>query len=223
MRRFLLPLFFLLAGLGAHAQGYLGVNAGGILGRTGEAQLIMYPKNEDWISFHVGGGYTAPGPFFFDKRDECLRNFFNHGWHVKAGFRNGITADLRRNHFFWGMSAIYSRTKERARQTYCDSLLENDVVIKHQVPTLGLALNGGWSWNVFRGKTAWDRLIIDFGMQVGTKVWVGEEFLSERNHVSGMGFGPIPFRRLHLEPMLMARYELWHGRYGSYKGRTVRH
>lgn len=221
-QRFIL-LFCLMGGTALSAQIYLGANGGGILGRTGDVQMLFYPKNEDWLSFTGGGGYTAPGPFFFDKRSECLRNFFNHGWHLRAGIRNGITADLRRNHFFWGLQAVYSRNRESARFTYCDSLLENDLIYKNRYTVISAAANFGWTWNVFRKKTVWDKLFIDMGFQIGTPIFRSGESLSERSYISGMGFGPFPFRSLHMEPLLMARYEIWHGRYGYRKAREIRH
>ncbi|MBL0020604.1 MAG: hypothetical protein IPP17_30270 [Bacteroidetes bacterium] len=107
--------------LGNEASGQLfaGYNAGPILGRTLDAGLLYYPKNEDWIAVAFSGGYTFQGPMYFARREaECLKQFKNGGWHMRLGLRNGLTTDHHSNHPWWGLDLIYSPPKRKRQNQY---------------------------------------------------------------------------------------------------------
>ncbi len=206
-----------------NAQLFAGYNAGPILGRTLDAGLLYYPKNEDWIAVSFSGGYTFHGPLYFARREaECLKQFKNGGWHMRLGLRNGLTTDHHANHPWWGLDLVYSRQNESARINTCDAATAPPVTVSQSVNVMSAALNLGYTWNPLRKKTIFQRFVVDFGLRFGYSFWSSAPLLGERDYVSGLGFSWFPIRKVTLEPIAVFRWELFHDRYGYHKARTVK-
>ncbi|HEX2898493.1 MAG TPA: hypothetical protein VHS96_02125, partial [Bacteroidia bacterium] len=146
----LLKYFVLVAGMvltlgtEATAQLFAGYNAGPILGRTLDAGLLYYPKNEDWIAVSLSGGYTFRGPMYFARREaECLSKFKNGGWHMRLGLRNGLTTDHHANHPWWGLDLVYSRQHESARINTCDTASADPMTVSQSLNVMSASLNLG--------------------------------------------------------------------------------
>jgi hypothetical protein len=203
------------------AQLFFGPNVGPILGRTADAGLLHYPKNEDWIAVSLSGGYTVYGPMYFPRREaDCLSQFHNGGWHVRLGLRNGLTTDHHANHMFWGADLIYSRQKEDARINTCDAATEPPSTFSQNIHVMSAAINFGYTWNPLRKKTIYQRFLLDFGLRVGHSFWSSAPLLGERDYVSGVGFSWFPIRSITVEPLVAFRWELFHDRYGYHKAKT---
>lgn len=202
------------------AQMFIGYNIGPILGRTLDADLRLYPKNEDWISFSLGGGYTMHGPMYFPrKKAECLSHFRNGGFHIRAGARNSLTVDHHDNHMFWGLDVLYSRQNESAVFNTCDSTL-NPEKRSQSLNIVSGSINLGYSWNPMKGKSMKQKYLFDFGLRVGYPIWTSLPLLGERDYISGLGFTWLPIRSITFEPIIAFRWELFHSRYGYYKRKT---
>jgi hypothetical protein len=215
----ILPLLMMLGGT-ARAQLFVGYNIGPALGRTLDADFRYYPKNEDWISFSLGGGYTFNGKMYFPrKKAECLSDFRNGGWHMRFGARNSFTTDHHDNHLFWGLDFLYSRQNESATFNTCDSTLVPER-ISQSVNVLSGSINFGYTWNPRLGKSIYQKFLLDFGLRVGYPIWSTAPLLGERDYISGLGFRWFPIRSLTLEPIVAFRWELFHGKYGYSKGKT---
>jgi hypothetical protein len=207
-----------LLGTSGKAQLFVGANAGGILGRTLDVGALYYPKNEDWIAVSATGGYTVYGPMYFARRKaECLRHFHNGGWHVRVGLRNGLTTDHHANHVFWGADLVFSRQNENAIVNACDATAH---YFEQQISVMSGSLNLGYTWNPLRGKTIYQRFLVDFGLRVGVPFWSSAPPLGERDYYSGLGFTWLPIRRIAFEPIAAFRWELFHSPYGYSKGKT---
>lgn len=219
----LLWVALVTVGLGSTlpAQLFVGPNVGGILGRTGDIGVLIYPKNEDWIAASVSGGYTLYGPMYFARRKaECLRQFQNGGWHVRAGARNALTTDHHSNHMWWGADLIYSRQVEQAEVNACDNATEPTATVGQEIDVMSLSLNLGYTWNPLRGKTIYQRFLLDFGLRVSYPFWSSAPPLGQRDYFSGVGFTWLPLRSIAFEPIAVFRWELFHNRYGYSKQRT---
>jgi hypothetical protein len=203
------------------AQLFFGPNIGPILGRTADAGLLYYPKNEDWIAVSLSGGYTLYGPMYFARREaECLSKFHNGGWHVRLGLRNGFTTDHHASHPFWGADLVYSRQNEDARINTCDAATAPPATVSQSVNVMSMAINLGYSWNPLRKKTIYQRFLLDFGLRFGYCFWSSAPLLGERDYISGLGFRWFPIRSITLEPIAVFRWELFHDRYGYRKAKT---
>lgn len=220
LRQSLFGLTVLLCGLCsmAQAQLFVGANAGGILGRTVDAGLLYYPKNEDWIAVSLSGGYTVYGPMYFARREaDCVRHFHNSGAHVRLGLRNGLTTDHHANHVFWGADLIYGRQNENAIVNNCDSTKH---YFAQKYAVMSGSINIGYTWNPLRRKTIYQRILIDFGLRMGFPFWSSAPPLGERDYYSGLGFTWFPIRKIAFEPIAAIRFELFHSPYGYSKGKT---
>lgn len=218
----ILPLLFLvLTAVPVQAQLFVGPNFGPIPGRTLDLGILAYPKNEDWLAISLSGGTTLQGPMYFPrKKAECLSGFRNGGWHIRAGARNGFTIDHHANHLWWGLDLIYSRQKESAVFHTCDTATVNPERISQNIGVLSGAINFGYTWNPMKKKTIYQRFLVDFGLRVGYPFWSSAPLLGERDYISGLGFTWLPIRSITFEPMVTIRWELFHGRYGFFKGKT---
>lgn len=206
---------------GISAQLFAGFNAGPILGRTADAGLLYYPKNEDWIAVAASGGYTFYGPMYFARRKaECLSHFKNGGWHLRLGLRNSLTTDHHANHVYWGADLVYSRQNESAHIHTCDTATLPRRTVYQSLNVMSVSLNLGYTWNPLRGKTIYQRFVVDFGLRVGYPFWSSAPLLGERDYISGMGFTWLPIRSITFQPMAVFRWELFHSPYGYSKGRT---
>lgn len=226
MRRLFLPILLLCCAfpfLGVKAQLYAGFNAGPALFRTGDLQFKLYPKNQDWIAFNFGGGGTFKAPFLLAKRENCLSQWKSSGYHFRAGFRNGLTKNHHKSHLFWGGDLVFSRIGEFATRDSCNVEGPPGEVIENRGNVLSGALIGGYTWNFLNKKTIYQKLLVDFGLQIGFPVWKDTEFLGSRQYISGVGFGGLPIRSVHFELVAIARWELWHNRFGYKKPRTIKH
>jgi hypothetical protein len=203
------------------AQLFFGPNLGPILGRTADVGFLYYPKNEDWISASLSGGYTLYGPMYFARRDaECLKGFHNGGWHIRGGTRIGFTTDHHKSHMFCGFDLVYSRQREDALLHTCDTATMPPVRFSQNISVMSGALNIGYTWNILHKKTIYQRFLLDFGLRIGYPFWSSAPLLGQRDYISGVGFRWFPFKSVTLEPMATFRWELWHGRYGYSKGKT---
>lgn len=210
-----------VAATDVQAQLFVGPNVGGILGRTVDAGLLYYPKNEDWIAVSLSGGYTFNGPMYFPRRKaECIHDFRNGGWHMRLGLRNGLTTDHHANHMFWGADLVYSRQNESARINSCDTSSVPESTVAQSIDVMSLSVNLGYTWNPLRRKTIYQRFLVDFGLRIGYPFWSSAPPLGERDYFSGMGFTWFPIRSITFEPIAVFRWELFHGRYGYSKART---
>jgi hypothetical protein len=211
----------LLSATQAHAQVFVGPNLGPALGRTVEIGVMAYPKNEDWISFLASGGYTFPGPMYFPRRQaDCLSHFYNNGWHVRLGARNGLTTDHHSSHMFWGLDLTFSRQNESAVLNTCDTA---SLPIDHFEQSFNAwsgGLNVGYTWNPLARKTIHQKFLVDFGLRVTYPFRFSQTPLGERDYFSGVGFTWLPFRSIAFEPIAVIRWELIHSRYGYKKGKT---
>ena len=215
----LLTLIFAFPKIGK-AQLFAGYNLGPIFGRTLDADFRLYLKNEDWISFSLGGGYTFNGPMYFPrKKAECLSHFRNGGYHIRAGARNSLTVDHHDNHMFWGLDFLYSKQNESAVFNTCDSTL-NPVKVSQRIHVLSGAINFGYTWNPLKGKSIVQKFLVDFGLRVGYPFWTSAPLLGERDYISGLSFTWFPIRSITFEPIVAIRWELFHSRYGYSKGKT---
>lgn len=202
------------------AQLFAGYNLGPIFGRTLDADLRYYPKNEDWISFSAGAGYTFNGKMYFPrKKAECLSNFRNGGYHIRIGARNGLTVDHHDNHPFWGLDLLYSRQNESAVLNTCDSTL-NPESISQSINVMSASINMGYTWNPLKGRTIVQKILVDFGLRIGYPFWSSAPLLGERDYISGLSFTWFPIRSITFEPIVAIRWELFHGKYGYYKQKT---
>ncbi|MEM0996298.1 MAG: hypothetical protein AAGN35_04425 [Bacteroidota bacterium] len=210
----------LLSPAPASAQMYAGINLGPAYGRTVDAGLMLFPKNEDWLSFQLSGGYTFAGPMYFPrKKAECLANFRNGGWHVRLGARNGFTTQHHSSHLFWGLDLIFSRQNESALLNACDTASAAPMSVSQNINVVTGAINLGYTWNPFHKKTIYQLVLIDFGLRVGYPFWSSAPLLGERDYISGAGFTWFPIRSLSVEPMAILRFKLVKGRYGFFKRR----
>lgn len=203
------------------AQILVGWNVAPLINSTFEFHGFIHPKNEDWLSFTIGGGYTMNSPFLLDKKEECLKNVKHGGYHFRAGARMQLTTDHHSNYFFWGASAVYTRHLEKALLNTCNSSLP----LEHAVRRFGIvsgAVYVGYSWNPLRPHIHIEPLQLDFGFQLGFPLATGGEFFSKRNYISGLGYGNLPIRSLNLELIAMARFELAHFKYGYMKTKKVK-
>lgn len=216
-------LFVCLMAFRLQAQLYAGFNAGPALFRTGDVQFRLYPKNQDWIAFNFGGGGTFKAPFLLAKKENCLLQWKSSGYHFRGGFRNGLTKDHHKSHLFWGADLVYSRVGEFATRDSCDGGGMPGEVIENRGNVLSGALTGGYTWNLLHKKTIYQKFLVDFGMQIGFPVWKDITFLGSRQYISGIGLGGLPIRSVHFELVAVARWELWHNRFGYKKPRTVKH
>lgn len=203
------------------AQLFFGPNIGPALGRTIDFGLLAYPKNEDWLAFSLSGGYTFSGPMYFPrKKAECLSGFRNGGWHIRAGARNGFTTDHHDNHLWWGLDLIYSRQNESAVLHTCDTSQADPQHVSQDIHVMSGSISFGYSWNPMKGKTIYQRFLIDFGLRVGYPFWSSAPLLGQRDYISGLSFTWFPIRSITFEPMITFRWELFHGRYGFFKQKT---
>jgi len=205
------------------AQVFVGPDIGGAYGRTLELGMMAYPKNEDWIAGTLGVGYTFGGPMYFPrKRAECLSGFHNSGWHVRAGVRNGLTTDHHENHIFWGADLTYSRQHERATLNTCDTASLDPLTVSQSLNIWSAGLNAGYTWNPLRRQSIYQKFLIDFGLRMSFPFHNRDLLLGDRDYVSGAGFTWFPIRSIAFNPIVCARWELFHGRDGYSKGRTVK-
>ncbi|MEM7037828.1 MAG: hypothetical protein AAF570_12670, partial [Bacteroidota bacterium] len=221
MRKSLFMLLLLALAAPASAQIFIGPNIGPAYARTADAELRYFPKNEDWISFAVSGGYTFNGPMYFPRKQaECLSGFRNGGWHVRLGARNSFTVDRADNHLFWGLDLIYSRQKESAVFHTCAEATQNPERMEQELEIMSAAINIGYTWNPLKGKTIYQVFLVDFGLRVGYPFWSSAPLLGERTYISGLGFTWFPIRSIAVEPVAIIRWKLWNNRYGFKKGKT---
>jgi hypothetical protein len=224
MRNGIIILYWvLLTGFAApslRGQVYAGLNLGPAYARTVDLGLTFYPKNEDWISIQLSGGYTFAGPMYFPrKKAECLGGFRNGGWHVRLGARNGITTQHHSSHPFWGLDLVYSRQQESAVLHLCDTASLPLERVNQNLSVLSGAVNLGYTWNPFHKKTIYQVVLLDFGLRIGYPFWSKVPLLGERDYVSGLGFTWFPIRSLSLEPIIVLRVKLVRGRYGFFKAK----
>lgn len=222
MLRILLCCSLLLLALTqASAQLFIGPNIGSAYGRTPEAGLLYYPKNEDWISIALGGGYTFNGPMYFPrKKAECIGHFRNQGWHIRLGLRNGLTTDHHENHLYWGLDLIYSRQHESVVRNACEDATEPLERVAQSINVWSGALNLGFTWNPLRRQTIYQKFLVDLGIRIAYPFASSAPLLGERDYISGVGFTWFPIRSIAFEPVLVLRWELFHSRYGYSKGKT---
>jgi hypothetical protein len=208
------------AALPLQGQVYMGLNVGPAYARTVDLDFSFFPKNEDWLSFQVSGGYTFAGPMYFPrKKAECLTDFRNGGWHVRAGARNGLTTQHHSSHLFWGLDLVYSRQQESVVKHVCDTSTLNPERLAQNINVLGGAVNLGYTWNPFHKKSIYQIFLFDFGVRIGYPFWTQAPLLGERDYISGLGFTWFPIRSLTLEPMITLRWKLVKGKYGFFKGK----
>jgi hypothetical protein len=221
MRRPLLPLLLLLLPLLTRAQVFVGPNVGAVFGRSIELGALVYPKNQDWIAASLSAGYTAPGPMYFPrKKAECVADFRNQGWHVRVGLRNGLTTDHHANHFFWGLDLTYSHQNESAVKNTCDNPTGDPFRIDQTVKVWSLGVNTGITWNPLRGKSIYQKFLVDFGLRMSYPFATSVPLIGQRDYISGVGFTWWPIRSIAFQPMAVLRWELFHNRYGYSKGKT---
>lgn len=220
MRKIWLLLIFYAASaaIPAKAQAYLGLNAGPAWGRTLEGQLLIFPKNEDWLTAFAGGGYTLDGQLWFKRKKDCLEDYRYGGWHLKFGVRNNLTTAHKEDHMFWALGIVYSRMKETVSSYGCEPVFpgfeDRKTGIVSGTLLAGYSLNPIPDWPLYQG------LKIDFGVQAGLPFVNRGALIGRRGYVPGIGYRHWPIRAVHLEPFIMLRVELNKRRYGYYKSRT---
>jgi len=218
MRPFLTLFFLLLTGASAIGQSFLGLNLGPAYGRTLDGQLYFYPKNEDWIAVSLSGGYTFQGRTYFTRQEkDCLEDLRSGGWHVRLGFRNDLTTDNLSSHFYWEALAIYTRHTESATINTCPESSGHRISFNSTVNVLSGAVRLGYQWNPLRGKTTDERIVFDFGLQIGAPVMASAPLVAERNHYSGVGITWLPIRSVAIEPVATVRWKLNQRRYGYFR------
>lgn len=215
----MLAWLLLMLPLGGLAQGYLGLNLGPAYGRTLDAQFYLYPKNEDWIAASVSGGYSFSGrTYFARKKKECIGNLRSGGWHLRAGVRNDLTTQNHSSHLYWELLMVYTRHQESGVTGTCDTTGASLREIEQTGSLLSGALRIGYTWNPLHKKTIYQKILVDFGLQLGVPFWSNLELISERNHYSGIGYTWLPFRSVAIEPTITLRWKLNQRRYGFFKG-----
>ncbi len=220
MRSIVLGIALLFLAPSLFGQSFAGINLGPLYGRTLDAQLYIYPKNEDWIAVSLSGGYTFSGRGYFIRQEkDCLENLRNGGWHLRLGFRNDLTTDNLDNHLYWEALAVYTRHTESATINTCAESSGHRIPFNSTVNMLGGAVRLGYQWNPLRRKTIYQRFVLDFGLQIGAPIIASAPLVAERNHYSGLGITYLPIRSVALEPIIAVRWKLNQRRYGFFKGR----
>lgn len=215
-----LLLFVFLLPVSVFGQSYLGLNLGPAYGQTVDAQLYIYPKNEDWIAVSLSGGWSRNNKSYFPlKRKECISDLRSGGWHIRLGARNDLTTQNHGSHLYWELLAVYTRHSESVVTGTCDTTNASLERISQTGNVMSGAIRIGYTWNPFHKKTIYQRILLDFGLQVGVPFWSDLELASERNHYSGIGYTRFPIRRVAIEPTITIRYKLNKRRYGFFKGR----
>ena len=212
-------LFILLIGMcclfgEVDAQVYIGYNFGSGVGRTLDAQLHVYPKNEDWISVFAGGGYTIPGPFFLTPKADSITGGQNSGWHSRLGARIGLTTDHHGDHLFFGSNLVFAGYKESGTRN-----LETEYMRKGI--SVGVGIFAGYSLRLFK-KSVNNKLSIDLGFQAGVPFYSSAGFEGTYNYIPGLGYGFSKAPGLHGELLVLLKYELYHPPYGYRKIRKVK-
>lgn len=220
MRIVLSTLVFLFIGLASLAQAYIGPNFGPLYGLTGDMQLYVYPKNEDWIALSLSGGYKMNAGTYFPRQEkDCLNDLRSGGWHVRVGARNDLTTQNHSSHLFWELLAVYTRHSESATLNTCDGATGPRIAFDQTASVVSGALRMGYTWNPLHKKTIYQVFLLDFGLQIGVPVWSSKPIVQERQHISGIGITRFPIKSVALEPMITLRWKINKRRYGFYKGR----
>ena len=211
----------LLCGLStSFAQVFIGLNGGGLPGRTLELQTQIHPKNEDWIALNIAGGYTLKGPYFFKRKDECLSKIKNGGHHVKLGFRNNLTTQHIGNYLWWGAGMNYVWNTSSAISGGCDTLPEGEVSVSTR--DLVLQFDAGYSMYILQNPLN-ERIQADFGATIGFPLKTWGTHISRNNYLSGVGFGRSAPRPVNFGLIATIRYKILHVRYGYSKPKKIKH
>lgn len=220
MRTASTTLVFLFLGLLAQAQAYIGPNLGPAYGRTGDLQLYIYPKNEDWIALSLSGGYSFMGKTYFPRQEkDCLDDLYSGGWHVRVGARNDFGTQNHSSHLYWELLAVYTRHRESALLNTCATTSEPRIPLDQTASVVSGAIRLGYTWNPLHKKTIFQVFLLDFGLQIGAPIWSSSPIVGERQHISGIGITRFPVKSVAIEPVIVFRWKLNERRYGFWKGR----
>ncbi len=194
-------------------QGYVGLNAGPLTGRTLEGYFAAQPKNQDWLLFGFGGGYTMKGPNFLRLAPiDNLDHVRHGGYHFFAFLRNELTEDHHAHHLFWGLKFTMSQVNEWGIDKTTSDLLEE------QNRIWGMGVLVGYSIVLNRQGIS-KKIYFDFGIQPGFRIQESGDLLQQgMNYIGGLGYGRTGVERgFNFDLIAALRYELWHGRFGYKK------